>query len=191
MGLETKCQVDFGTQSSRGKALLETAEVIFRGDFRLKIPFQSVTSLEAADGMLRIGFAGAVAVFHLGDSAEKWADKIRNPPGRLDKLGVKPGMKVQLIGRVDADFRKELEGRQAVIVKSKPDLAFLAVQTKEELIELAYLSSSPVWVVYPKGQKSLTENDVITAGRAAGFVDTKVCSFSQTHTALRFKPRGR
>jgi hypothetical protein len=43
-----------------------------------------------------------------------------------------------------------------------------------------------VWVVYPKGMAQIKENDVLAAGRAAGFVDTKVASFSATHTALKF-----
>ena len=56
MGQEIKCRVDYGKQSSKGQALLETAEVIFRGDFRLKIPFRSIRTLEAASGKLMIGF---------------------------------------------------------------------------------------------------------------------------------------
>ena len=191
MGQEIKCKVDFGKKSSHGNALLETSEIIFRGSggFRLKIPFQNIAALDAADGKLTVRFSEGAAVFHLGDKAEKWADRIRNPPSRLDKLGVKPGTKVHLIGKQDDDFRRELTERGAVSSKSKPDLVFLAVRTKDELVELAYLRNEPVWIVYPKGIKAVTENDVITAGRAAGFVDVKVCSFSATHTALKFKPR--
>jgi hypothetical protein len=191
MGQEIKCRVEFGKDSSEGKALLETSEVLFRGGFRLKIPFRSITGLEAVGGKLNIHFPEGAAVFHLGKAAEKWADKIRNPPSRLDKLGVKPGLKVQLIGRHDDDFRRELNERGAVVTKSKPELVFLAVKTKDELVELAYLTGTPVWIVYPKGIQVITENDVISAGRAAGFADIKVCAFSPTHTALKFKPRAR
>jgi len=191
MGQEIRCRVDFGKQSSEGKALLETAEIIFRGEFRLHIPFQSIKSMDTADGKLSVRYPDGLAVFHIGKSAEKWADKIRNPPSRLDKLGIKAGTKVQLIGRHDDDFKRELSERGAVTTKSKPDLAFLAVRTKDELVELAYLREQPVWVVYPKGLKTITETDVITAGRAAGFSDIKVCAFSPTHTALKFKPRDR
>ncbi len=147
--------------------------------------------MEASGGLLKIKFPEGLAVFHLGEKAEKWADRIRNPPSRLDKLGVKPETKVQLIGKHDEDFRRELTKRGAVLVKSKPGLAFLSVQQKDDLVELAYLTDSPVWIVYPKGLKSITENDVIAAGRAAGFSDIKVCAFSPTHTALKFKPRTR
>jgi hypothetical protein len=40
--------------------------------------------------------------------------------------------------------------------------------------------------VYRKGQKSITETDVRSAGLQAGLVDIKVVSFSATHTALKF-----
>ena len=43
-----------------------------------------------------------------------------------------------------------------------------------------------LWVIYPKGVKVMREIEVLNAGRAAGMKDTKVASFSPTHTALRF-----
>lgn len=191
MGQEIKCKVEFGKESSEGKALLESTEVLFRGGFRLKIPFQTITGLEAAAGKLKIQFQEGSATFHLGAAAEKWAAKIRNPPSRLDKLGVKPGTKVHLINKHDDDFRKELEERGAVLSKTKPDLVFLSVKNKDQLVEMAYLTGSPVWVIYPKGIQAVTESDVIAAGRSVGFSDVKVASFSATHTALKFKPRNR
>lgn len=191
MGQEIKCKVEFGKESSEGKALLESTELLFRGGFRLKIPFQTITGLDAAAGKLKIQFAEGSAVFHLGPAAEKWAAKIRNPPSRLDKLGVKPGTKVHLINKHDDDFRKELEERGAVLTKTKPDLVFLSVKNKDQLVEMAYLTGSPVWVIYPKGVQAVTESDVMAAGRSVGFSDIKVASFSATHTALKFKPRNR
>jgi hypothetical protein len=38
-------------------------------------------------------------------------------------------------------------------------------------------------VIRPKGVTQITEADVLTAGKAAGLVDTKVARFSDTHTA--------
>jgi len=192
MGQEIKCRVEFGQEASEGKALLESTEVLFRGGFRLKIPFQSIRAMEAAGGKLKIQFGEGWAVFHLGSAAEKWAEKIRHPPSRLDKLGVKAGTKVHLINKHDEDFKRELMERGAVLEKSKPDVVFLSVKNKDQLVELAYLTNgSPVWVIYPKGVQIVTENDVIQAGRSVGFADIKVASFSATHTALKFKPRNR
>jgi hypothetical protein len=46
--------------------------------------------------------------------------------------------------------------------------------------------ATALWIVYPKGQKQITENDVLAAGRRAGLKDVKVVGFSATHTALKF-----
>ncbi len=43
-----------------------------------------------------------------------------------------------------------------------------------------------IWVVRPKGARSaLRDIDVIEAGLAAGLVDNKIASFSETHGAMR------
>jgi hypothetical protein len=197
MGRELQCRVDFGKQSCIGKVLLETSEVLFRGGgLRLTIPFQHIRSMSAGGGKLTVRFADQAngensAIFYLGEQAEKWEARIRNPPGRLDKLGVKPGMKVRLIGPQDDDFRRELLQREAVVTRSGPKLVFLTVRKKDDLIELAHLTDGRVWVVYPKGIEAVRESDVRAAGLAAGLVDIKVCAFSPTHTALKFTPRAK
>jgi hypothetical protein len=43
-----------------------------------------------------------------------------------------------------------------------------------------------IWVIYPKGQKQITEVGVIEAGRAAGLVDVKIARVSATHTGTKF-----
>src|SRR4051812_34793415 len=102
MGREAECLVRFGTQSSRGKALLETTEIIFRGDFRLKIPFAEIRLVEARGDDLKVRWGKDEARFALGATeAALWAQKIKSPPGRLDKLGVKPGAKVAVVGDVE------------------------------------------------------------------------------------------
>jgi hypothetical protein len=180
------CRVETSaSQVSEGKALLETDEILFRGDFRLKILRGDVRKIEAFDGQMRIHHSAGVAIFHLGEDAEKWAAKFLNPPSRLDKLGIKPGMKVALCGKHEPQFRAELKDAGASIVRSRADLIFLAAERPEDLAEL----TGPVWVIYPKGVKQITEMDVIRAGRAAGLVDTKIAAFSKTHTALRFNIR--
>ena len=75
MGQELKCRVEFDKQSSEGKALLESTELIFRGGFRLKIPFQGIETMEASGGKLKIKLPEGLAVFHLGEKAERWATK--------------------------------------------------------------------------------------------------------------------
>ena len=195
MGKETICVVQFGKQKSKGKALLETSEVLFRGDFRLKIPFSTILSAKAVDGELRLQTAEGLAVFQLGSSAEKWLGKILHPKSRIEKLGVKPGAKVSLIGEFEAVFLREVSGLTKSVSKDKAasdsEHIFFAADSKEGLSALSKIAKSmrgaaALWIVYPKGQKSITENDVLAAGRECGLKDVKVVAFSPAHTALKF-----
>jgi hypothetical protein len=195
MGQEAACKARYAGKASVGKALLETDELIFRGDFRLAIPLKSVESVEAADGELRVGFSGDTAVFDLGAHAEKWARKIRNPRTLADKLDIKPGLRVSLCGVKDPEFRTELEARTGDIREGKAakesDLIFLQADAAKDLDKVKPLVASlkrngAIWVVYPKGRKDITESAVFRAGKQAGLVDVKVARFSTTHTALKF-----
>lgn len=183
MGQESKCRLDFGGRSFGGKALLETSELIFRGETRLKIAFKDMSHVEARDGRLVVTFPAGEATFHLGSVALKWTEKILNPPTRLDKLGIKTGTRIRWIGTPDKEFQQEAKTIGALFVRSKPDLSFLAAET---LADLRKIDDPPVWIVYAKGVKQIKEIDVLNAGRAAGLIDIKVASFSATHTALKF-----
>ena len=195
MGSEAICRVSYKSGVSEGKALLETSELIFRGDFRLKIPFNQVTSLSALDGELHVGYDGGVAVFELGREAPKWAEKIRNPRGLLDKLGVKQGMTVAVLGVEDHDFISQLRERVGEPACSGPvsdaDLVFYEADRVDDLGRLKTLRDAikpagGVWVVSPKGKTAeIKDTDVMVAAREAGLLDIKVVGFSQTHTALK------
>jgi hypothetical protein len=195
MGNELKCTVRFGKEASEGKALLETSEVLFRGDFRLKIPFASIKSAKAVDGELRLETSNGLAVFEIGPAAEKWRDKIVHPKTRIEKIGLKPGTKVSLLGNFDTDFLDELKSLSASVSKDKvaagSDTIFFAADSLKTLSGVTKIAKSlkgaaALWIVYPKGQKTITENNVIAAGRKAGLKDVKVVGFSATHTALKF-----
>jgi hypothetical protein len=186
MGQELKCIVEHAGRKAEGKALLETDEVLFRGDFSLRIAFKAIQKTAAHDGKLVLTWAEGEATFHLGDKAPKWADKILHPPTRLDKLGIRAGTRYRVVGSADAEFSRELEESGAEKVRSNAEIVFLIADTKANLARLAAIREDVVWIVYPKGLKTITENDVRTTGLGAGLRDTKVARFSATHTALRF-----
>jgi hypothetical protein len=187
MGQEIECRMRYGKRSLAGKAYLETDYVLFRGEERVKVAFQDLTSVNAADGILRLEFAGGPAELELGKAAEKWAEKILHPPSRLDKLGVKAGSTVRLVGQFDGDFIEELRGRGAVIAK-QAEIVMLAAETRADLEVVRELGGGALWVIYPKGGGAIREIEVIEAGRAAGMKDVKVLGFSKTHTGLKFVP---
>jgi len=195
MGNEATCIVRFGKRQSAGKVLLETSEILFRGDFRLKIPFSSIKSAKSVGGELRLQTREGLAVFELGDTAPKWCDKILHPKSRLEKLGVKPGEKVSLRGGFEEEFLQELGERTKAARRGKvaadSEWIFLAADSQKDLAQVSKLAKSlkgaaSLWIVYPKGRKDITENDVLAAGRKAGLKDVKVVGFSATHTGLKF-----
>ena len=198
MGNEANCAASLGKQKARGKALLETAELIFRGEdggLRLTIPFATVKSAKAVNGELRLEVPEGLAVFVLGANAEKWCEKILHPKTRSEKLGVKTNETGCLLGKFDDDFLAELSSCTKNVSLGKiagaPDWIFFAAESAKELSQVARLTKSlknraALWIVYPKGQKQITENEVIAAGRKAGLRDVKVVGFSPTHTALKF-----
>ena len=113
----------------------------------------------------------------------------------LDKVGVKPGSKVAIVDLDDAGFIALLRARTADIVKGRPrepvDLVFMGASELKDLRRLKEVKSwiepnGAIWVVRPKGGRSeIRDTDVIEAGLAAGLVDNKIASFSDTHGAMR------
>jgi hypothetical protein len=57
MGQEAQCTARFKGESSEGKALLESDHLLFRGSFRLKIPFKDLKGVSAEGGALTLQFA--------------------------------------------------------------------------------------------------------------------------------------
>jgi hypothetical protein len=192
MGYDAACTLELDGRSSRGTALLEHKDLIFRGEPRLRIPLSDITSARAQDGRLEIRFGGRIAFFVIGPHAAKWAERITNPPSRLDKLGVKAGMSIRFVAFDDRAFIDEVAQRGARVMKrgrsTGADLLFFGAAKREALDQLprlveAIASNGGIWVVRPKGVAEISDADVRAAGRHAGLVDVKVVSFSDTHSA--------
>ena len=193
MGSESQCTVHFDGKRSEGKALLETDHLIFRGTIRLNIPRKAITKAEADAGTLRVTFPDGTAAFELGPSAAKWAEKIRNPPSLLDKLGVKPDMRVAVLGVDDDAFLEQLAARTSDIARRTPkkdtDVIVFGANSVTDLSRLeklrGYLTpAGAIWVVHTKGKgAAFKDADVFAAAKQAGLVDVKVAAFSTTHTA--------
>lgn len=196
MGSELKCTAKFKGRSAAGTARLETEVLQFRGgDLKLTIPFKSIGSVAARNGTLNVKFDEGAASFELGDAAPKWVEKIKNPPSRFAKLGVKAEWRVSALGITDQAFLAELEDAVAFLsigrAAKESDAIFFGVTNERELARLEKLKDSlkpngALWVVRPKGRPEISERATMAAGKAAGLVDVKVVSFSPTHTAEKF-----
>jgi len=194
MGLEARCEVRVGRERAECRALLETDELIVRGDVRARVPFRSIREIAVRGGVLRVTHEGGTLALALGDAAAKWAERLKNPKSVLDKLGVKPGHRVVVLGAPDATLAKSLGVRGAIVAPRMAkgvDVVFLGATTHAALSRLATLERSiarngAVWVLWKKGVPTLGEDHVRTAGKRAGLVDVKIVRYSDALSALKF-----
>jgi hypothetical protein len=111
----------------------------------------------------------------------------------MEKLGVKPGFRVSVLGVADPTFLAELKERGADVsgrTRANSDLIFVAMTSKDDLPQLEALRRSikpegAVWVIWPKGRKEFREDDVRSYGPRAELVDVKVMAFSDTLSGLK------
>lgn len=113
----------------------------------------------------------------------------------IDKLGVKFGHAVCVLGVDDETFWQQLRERTAdvlvdqlapvsdAIVYAAPDPSYL---TRLPELMANIKPNGMIWVVSPKSRKEYKDTDVMNAGLAVGLVDVKVCSFNKELTATKF-----
>jgi len=190
MGNVRSARLTHAGRTWEGQALLETAELVFRGeDHREVFRFADMKNVAAHGPFLMINDD---IVLDLGSDAPKWAEKIRNPKSVMQKLGIKPGQQVSVVHLDDETFAAELERAGARVARGKNrDAIFYGADERADLARIEGLKESlapngALWVIRPKGVKAITEADVVRAGQSAGLVDVKVVKFSETHTAEKF-----
>ena len=199
MGLETKCRVrvqdgDGRVREADSTVLLETDELIVRGEARVRVPRASIKKVVARAGTLTINAPPTVVTLTLSaDAAAKWKKKIEEPPKALiDKLDVKPGAKVWLFGVDDETLASQLDERTDKVSRGRSasscDVVFVGVDSEKELDRIgraldATNDDGAVWVVHRKGPSGVADTTIFAKAKALGLVYTKVARVSDTHTA--------
>lgn len=120
-------------------------------------------------------------------------NQVRYPRSRMEKLGVKAGARVTVLGVDEPAFLAELKERGADVssrTRAGSDIVFVAMASKDDLPRLEALRRSikpdgAVWVIWPKGRKEFREDDVRAYGPRAELVDVKVMAFSETLSGLK------
>ncbi|MGQ0733940.1 MAG: hypothetical protein ACT4QD_09820 [Acidobacteriota bacterium] len=121
----------------------------------------------------------------------------------VEKLGIKPGMRVAVLGAPPRIEEAILMPRpRGVTLSARPeptcDLFLAFVRSQRELaVRLLSLTEQvgrqTVWFIWPKATSKvpsdLTANLVRETGLASGWVDFKVCSVDATWSGLAFKRR--
>ena len=120
--------------------------------------------------------------------------KTRYPRPLMDKLGVKPGLRVSVVGLDEPWLLDELKARGAEVTVGRAAkgsaLVFAGMTKKSDLARLPALREAiepdgAVWVMWPKGRKEFREDDVRAAGPGARLVDVKVASVSDALSGLK------
>jgi len=195
MGKDAQVGAQFADGPDAGRLQYEPPKLLFRGTQRRVWTGEGLKGVRAEGGDLVLADGSR---FALGEKpALSWVDAINNPKGRLDKIGVKPGMRVAAIGVADDAFVAELAGRGVEVLHdlAELDLLFYAADSVHELSRIdelvpALAEKGALWIVSRKGKAATVKDvDVIAAAKAFGLVDSKVVGFSETLTALRFTRR--
>ena len=175
MGLEAECTVRVGRKASVGKALLEGETLVFRGDFRLDIPFDRMKDVAVDGGALVVRTDENEARLELGaPMADRWARLIKEPKGLFEKLEIGPQSRVAVVDVRDALFLTALRERAASVVEGRvpggSPIIFFGAETRDALRKIHLLRARLVdtgvlWIVRPKGSKAISEADVFEALR--------------------------
>ncbi len=193
---------EYDGEPLEGKVLLESEEIVFRpseesiGQKRIKVPFTKIDRVETKTDWLILTLKtrpAKILKLSLGkEEAAKWQHKLLHPKGLLEKLGISSGLPVSLQGLPKSFLERVLQAG-AIQTKTLADakLLFLWAESIDALNQIEKFRTfmakeAGLWVVYPKGITVIREADVRQAGLKAGLKDIKVCSFSETHTALKF-----
>ncbi len=195
MGKEAQVSASFPDGPDEGRLQYEPPKLLFRGAQRRVFEGAALAGVraEGPDLVLADG-----ARFALGErQAKSWADAILSPKGRMDKIGVKAGMRAAILGVDDPTLSAELAGHGASPVEALEhlDLVFYGADSEADLARIGGLvpglaERGALWIVSKKGKAAtLKDVQVMAAAKACGLVDNKVVGFSDTHTALRFVRR--
>jgi hypothetical protein len=200
MGYETKCRVrvDDGSGTVReadaATVLLETDELIVRGDARVRVPRTAIQQVTSRAGVVTVKSPSATVVLTLGsDAAEKWKKKLEEAPKLLiEKLDVKPDAKVWLLGIADAPLIEQVTRRAARVSNGSRaagcDVVFVQVESDGQLDRIdraagAILDNGAIWVVHPKGKSGVADTTIFARAKQLGLAYVKVARVSETLTA--------
>ncbi len=198
MGREANCICEVNGQSARVKALIESPELILRGEIRQRIPLAKITDLKTDGPFLQFKFGAEKFALALGaETASKWVQTLRKPaPTLAAKLGITSDSTIMTIGKVDDEVLRSALSEGQITPHGNVDVIVACVNTRAEL-ESAFerslklvLDGTSLWIVYRKGKgHAINESDVRETGLAAGIVDVKIAAVSGLLTGLKFLRR--
>lgn len=200
----TGCKVQVGGRGPLrlGTATLADEELRFNTgrtgkhgvDFYVHVRYEDITALEAdgPHGTLTVTTAehGPI-VFHLGRIAVGWKEIIdEERPDLLRDLEVAPRARVALVAIVDEALEKAVGGRAPVGPDEPLDVLFAGAEHKADLARIPALAArlaprGVLWLVFAEGSRTLAEEHIAAAARAAGLFAGRTVELGPGRLATR------
>jgi hypothetical protein len=201
MGLERTIPVTSNGRDVLTKVLVEADHLLIGKPFSRRLDAAAIRAMLLEGDRLVFPDVDGALILTFGAEAARIAERLRQPKSRFDKLGVKSGSTVLLLGWDDAALRQEfaLHGVKAQAAAEvsdhlAADVIFIEANSLGRLDILAQLRQAQpkavVWVVSHKGKLlTLSDREVMAAADRQNYVSTKVVAYDETRTALRFVQR--
>lgn len=195
MGLELKkCRALIKGVELIGTLHVDSTSLSFRSEaVKWSIQVGKGTNAKTVDQDLVVSRGSKKATFSVGVKAEKWVQKILDPPTLATKLGIKPGQRFWLSGDFATSFLEELktQDRKASRGPGSCQIALILMTDRTDLKQFdkalkSCVAGTHIWAVWPKGKKVFGQSDVIQKARDHGIGPGKGISFDAIHSAMRF-----
>ncbi|MEO7520308.1 MAG: hypothetical protein ABIW79_00700 [Gemmatimonas sp.] len=192
-----------GREDADAKIELDGESLIVRGAARTRVARSDITNVAVQNGVLLVTHAGGLVHLSLADAAEKWKARIlEGPKSRVQKLGVKAGMRVTLVEVNDPTVGRECADAGATLVDDglrdaavPVDLLLTEVRTKPDLARIPRLAQDighgALWVIHPNGVAEVSDTAIFAVAATVNMVATKTMSFSTGMSAERLSIRKR
>lgn len=193
MGRETTAYAEVGSEAGEVRALLESTELILRGEIRRRFAKSAMEEVLVEGDLLRFLVVGEPVALHLGAKvAQSWATAIAKPPPSLRaKLGLGEDTRALVLGEIADEALAEATRGLLVTDGAVAQMMIAIIDCPDDLAEAQRLHAGfpmlPLWTIYPKGRGvAFGDTAIRTALREAGFRDTKSCAVSDILTATRY-----
>jgi hypothetical protein len=196
MGREAICTASWNGSTAEVKALLESTEIILRGDIKVRIARAGIAGVTAMGDDLIVDVSGTPLTLALGSAeAAKWAAALlKAPPTLAEKFGLTGDRRAYVLGIVDDEVLSAAIDGATAPTPAEADMIIAVMREETELGAALQAARTPaprpVWIVAGKG-KFATVPDSTVRGfmREEGWIDTKTSAVSDRWTATRYSAR--
>lgn len=199
MAMEAACRLQVGRQKYEGRVRMEGGYIDFSGATKFRFRLGEIRNPSRAEDAIQFDFHGNAVSIQVGEkAAPRWIDYILHPQTQAEKLGVREGDTVRIIGHEDPELLASIADKGASAVHSSTatcDVMVLGVERPTDLHAVRHLfdrirPSGSLWVLLPKSVRTVTKANVVVAARESSLELSKALDYSESFSAFRMNRPG-